>query len=185
MEPDIQAFCFGRQHFLRRGRSHTPPVFRTREVVPGAVWIEAQAFVCVLAPRDQDRFGHVQRDERQTSCVVGIVAPGGGCALAMMVEITAFEDGVMRVPEPIADITNTCGLDRRLMDRVVVGLGPLTDQLQSLPVITSFLTVCGNPGILLRRCGRQLFLESLGNGHAVFIKGAYKARRQDHETHDV
>ena len=61
----------------------------------------------------------------------------------MIEKIAAPEDEVMLVPETLAHIAHARGLDRRLMDRIVIGLGPFADQLQRLPIVAAFFRVRG------------------------------------------
>ena len=114
------------------------------------MWAEAQTVTRVFTAHDKNRLGHVQRDQRQTSRIRRVIPPGRGCALAMIEQITPFEDKVVLVPEPLTHIAHARGLDRCLVDRVMVGLRPFSDQLKRLPVVVAFLGIRRNPGVLFR-----------------------------------
>src|SRR5262245_64499139 len=112
---------------------------------------EAKGIFSVEATRDEDRLGHVERNERKPAAVFGKARPGRRCTLSVIEETVALaEYEVVLVPKAVLALQPKRVCDH-VVDRVVVGLGPRADHLQRLPIALPLLGLGRNPGVPLRR----------------------------------
>ena len=169
VKADVEAPRLGLQHRFGRHARVALLVFGTRVIAPRPVRREPQAMRRIVAFHHQNRFRHVQRDQGQARGVGSIVVPGWGCTLAVVIKAVALEHEVMLVPEAVANLDPHL-FRHRLMQRVVVGLGPTADQLQCRPVGAPVVRIRGDPRILLQRIGREDAAIPLGNLHPALVQ---------------
>ena len=95
---------------------------------------KAQRLGCIIAPHHQHWLGHIQRNQRQSRGITGIVMPSWGRPLAVIEQISALKDKVVLVPKPLSGVGPQL-FHHRLVQHGVVGLGPCANDLQRLPIL--------------------------------------------------
>ncbi len=149
MEANVETLRLGRLHLFGAGPAPATAVPRAREIAACAMGREAQSLGRIRPPHHQNRLRHVQRDQGQLAGILGISVPGGGRPLAVIELIAATEDEVVLVPEPRGRVSAQ-GFDDRLMQCIVIGIGPAADRLQGIPIVAPLIAVGRDPGILLQ-----------------------------------
>src|SRR5207237_5531381 len=155
---------------LRGPASWPAHVCRAADSPPRAMRRKPQAAFCVQAARDQDRLGHVERDQRQPAAVGRETRPGRRSALGVIEQpIALAKDEIVLVPEAILALEPQ-RIGDQIMDGIVIGLGPRSDRLQRLPIGLALIGLGWNPGIVLWGLRRQDDSEPLGRLHAGLVE---------------
>src|SRR4051812_42424555 len=106
----------------------------TSDVTTGTVGSEAKRVLVISVLQDQNRLGHVERNDGGPVIILREAGPVRGCPLAVVEQaICLSEYEVVFVPEAIGDtISDFRG--GKVVDRMMVGLGPESHDLQRFPI---------------------------------------------------